>query len=259
VAQVFIDLGDTNTPRYHHAATLLQNGQVLITGGETDPTPSGAYNNAELFNPTTWTFSPLSGNMTSGREGHAATLLNDGTVLITGGDLAPSGSLNTAEIFNPTSSTFTPASAAMTSPRIFHDSVLLNGGQVLLSGGENDSNGASAALSSAELYNPTTQTFTATPGNMISVREHQTATLLNDGTVLEDGGTDGTNVFNTAEIYTTSQLTGLISIAIFARVAIDSPWKPTALSRDWDIQRRQHASPIIRVVEFLLFGSLRGH
>jgi hypothetical protein len=214
IAQVFIDLGDTNTPRFHHTATLLQNAQVLIAGGETDPTPSGAYNTVEIFNPQTWTFLPLSVAMISAREGHAATLLNDGTVLITGGDLPPTGSLDTAEIYNPTPNTFTAVSAAMTSPRIFHDSVLLNGGEVLLSGGENDSGSTSVALNTAELYNPTTQTFTATTGNMTSVREHQTATLLNDGTVLEDGGTDGTNVFNTAEIYTASQLTGLASIAV---------------------------------------------
>ena len=213
-AQVFIDLGNTNTPRFHNTATLLQNGQVLITGGETDATPSGAYNTSEIFNPATWTFTPVSANMISAREGHAATLLNDGTILITGGDLPPTGSLNTAEIYNPTSNAFTAISSSMTSPRIFHDAMLLNGGQVLLSGGENDSNGASTALNTAELYNPATQTFTATPGNMASIREHQTATLLNDGTVLEDGGTDGTNVFNTAEIYTTSALTGLTSIAI---------------------------------------------
>jgi len=74
------------------------------------------------------------------------------------------------------------------------------------SGGETDSGGNSTALNSAEVYDPTSLTFTAVPGNMTSVREHQTATLLNDGTVLEDGGTDGPNVFNTAEIYTTSKL-----------------------------------------------------
>ena len=213
-AQVFIDLGNTNTPRFHHAATLLQNGQVLITGGETDPTPSSAYNSAEIFNPTTWTFSPLSASMISGREGHAATLLNDGTVLITGGDLPGAGSLNTAEVFNPTTGTFTAISSVMTSARIYHDAILLNGGKVLLSGGEADSGGSSTALNTAELYDPIAQQFTAIAGNMTSVREHQTATLLNDGTVLEDGGTDGTNAFNTAEVYTTSKLTGLTSIAI---------------------------------------------
>ena len=86
IAQVFIDLGDTNTPRFHHAATLLQNGQVLITGGETDPIPSGAYNTAEIFNPATWTFLAAISEHDLAREGHASTLLNDGTVLITGGD-----------------------------------------------------------------------------------------------------------------------------------------------------------------------------
>ena len=213
IARVFIDLGNTNTPRYHHSATLLQNGQVLIAGGETDPTPSAAYNSAEIFNPQTWIFSPLS-NMVSPREGHAATLLNDGTVLITGGDNPPSGSLNTAEIYTPATDTFTAVSTAMTSARIFHDAVLLNGGQVLLTGGEDDSSGSTAVLSTAELYNPTNQTFTATPGNMTTAREYQTATLLNDGTVLEDGGTNGSNALSTAEIYTTSQLSGLTSIAI---------------------------------------------
>ncbi len=187
---------------------------MLIAGGETDPTPSGAYNNAELFNPTTWTFSPLSASMMSGREGHAATLLNDGTVLITGGDLPGAGSLNTAERYSPTSNTFTAISSVMTSARIYHDALLLNGGKVLLSGGASDSGGSSVALNTAELYDPIAQQFTAVAGNMISVREHQTATLLNDGTVLEDGGTDGISIFNTAETYTTSKLTGLTSIAI---------------------------------------------
>jgi hypothetical protein len=214
IAQVFIDLGNTNAPRFHHTATLLQNGQVLIAGGETDPTPSGAYSTAEIFNPATWTFTALSVNMTTAREGHAATLLNNGQVLITGGDLPGSGSLNTAEIYNPTSNTFTAVSSAMTNPRIYHDALLLNGGKVLLSGGENDSSGNAISLNTAELYDPTSQTFTAVAGNMTSIREYQTATLLSDGTVLEDGGTDGTDIFNTAEIYTTSKLTGLTSIAI---------------------------------------------
>ncbi len=222
IAQVFIDLGDTNTPRYEHSATLLQNGQVLIAGGETDPTPTGAYNSAEVFNLATWTFTPLSVTMTTAREGHAATLLNNGQVLITGGDLPGTGSLNTGEIYDPTANTFTALSATMTTPRIYHDSVLLNGGQVLLSGGEHDAGGNSTGLNTAEVYNPTALTFTAVPGNMTSVREHQIATLLNDGTVLEDGGTDGTNIFNTAEIYTTSKLTGLASIAV-------SPASPSVL------------------------------
>jgi trimeric autotransporter adhesin len=213
-AQVFIDLGNTNSPRFHHTTTLLQNGQVLIAGGETDPTPTGAYNTAEIFNPTTWTFTALTVNMTVAREGHVATLLNNGQVLITGGDLPGTGSLNTAETYNPAANTFKAVSSTMTTPRIYHEAVLLNGGTVLLSGGENDSGGNSTALNTAEIYDPSALTFTAVAGNMTSPREHQTATLLNDGTVLEDGGADGTNIFNTAEIYTVSKLTGLSSIAI---------------------------------------------
>ena len=212
--QTFIDLGDTNAPRYKHTATMLQNGQALIAGGETDPTPSGAFNTAELYNPATQVFTPVLVPMTAAREGQAAALLNSGQVLITGGDNPPAGSLNSAEIFDPTANTFTAVTSTMTVPRISHLATLLNGGKVLITGGATDSNGTSTALNSAEVYDPTSQTFTATPNNMTSVREYQTASLLNDGTILVAGGTDGTNIFNTAELYMPSQLSGLASIAV---------------------------------------------
>ncbi len=212
--QTFIDLGDTNAPRYKHAATMLQNGQVLIAGGETDPTPSGAFNTAELYDPVTQFFTSVPVPMTTAREGQAAALLNSGQVLITGGDNPPAGSLNSAEIYDPTANTFTAVTSTMTVPRISHLATLLNGGKVLITGGATDSNGASTALNSAEVYDPTSQTFTATANTMTSAREYQTASLLSDGTVLVAGGTDGTNIFNTAELYMPSQLSGLASIAV---------------------------------------------
>ncbi len=211
--QTFIDLGDTNAPRYEHTATMLQNGQVLIAGGETDPIPSAAFNTAEIFDLPSQTFTLVPVPMTAMREGHAAALLNSGQVLITGGDIPGTGSLNTAEIYDPPSNTFTAVASTMTVPRISHAMTALNGGKVLIAGGATDSGGSSAALNTAEVYDPTSQTFTVV-SNMTSVREHQTASLLNDGTVLEAGGTDGTNIFNTSELYMPSQLSGLASIAV---------------------------------------------
>ena len=211
--QSFTSLGSTNAPRYRHSATLLQNGQVLIAGGETDLTPSGAYNSAELFDPATRKFTALVSAMTSRREGHAATLLNSGQVLITGGDLPGTGSLNSAELYNPSTGQFAALSITLTTPRAGHSALLLNGGVVLISGGATDSGGTGAALNTAEIYDPTVPSFQAT-GRMTSARENQTAALLDDGTVLETGGTDGQNNLGSGELYVTSLLTGLSSITI---------------------------------------------
>ncbi len=212
-AQTFIDLGDTHAQRYQHTATVLQNGQVLIAGGDADPVPSAAWNTAEIFDLPSQTFIPVPVPMTTQREGHAAILLNNGQVLITGGDNPPTGSQNSAEIYDPLSNTFTAVTATMTSPRVSQIMTVLNGGKVLIMGGAADSGGGSTALSLAELYDPVNAMFTPV-GNMTSIREHQTASLLNDGTVLETGGTDGSNIFNTADLYMPSQLNGLASIAI---------------------------------------------
>lgn len=75
---------------------------------------------------------------------------------------------------------------AMTTPRADHSAVLLQDGRVLLAGGTSNAN-VGGVLSSAEIYDPNTQTFTAT-GSMTSPRQGATATLLNDGRVLLAGG-----------------------------------------------------------------------
>ena len=63
--------------------TLLPNGQVLIAGGDTGD-GDGPSSSAELFDPATGTLAGTGGLTTPG-EGHVATLLADGTVMLAGG------------------------------------------------------------------------------------------------------------------------------------------------------------------------------
>ncbi|MBC7717564.1 MAG: protein LivK, partial [Pseudorhodobacter sp.] len=72
-----------------HTATLLPGDKVLVTGGFT------ALSSAEIYDAATNTWAPT-GLMTAGRHAHAATLLNNGKVLISAGSgSAPAG----AELF----------------------------------------------------------------------------------------------------------------------------------------------------------------
>jgi hypothetical protein len=79
-------------PRDNHSATLLQDGTVLIAGGESVACNqpgcmfSGTEASAEVFDPSTGGFTPTA-NMSARRAGHSATALNDGTVLVAGGYL----------------------------------------------------------------------------------------------------------------------------------------------------------------------------
>jgi hypothetical protein len=74
---------------------------------------------------------------------------------------------------------------------------LLADGRVLIAGGERiDPPDVFTILSSAEIYDPRTGTFTAT-GNMTRARSNHTATLLPNGKVLIAGGTSD----NSAELY----------------------------------------------------------
>jgi len=88
------------------------------------------------------------------REGHAATLLPDGTVLITGGrtnDAQNATSL--AELYSPSSGTFS-GQINMTVSRAYQRATRLRDGRVLITGGINPGYQTSQTLASAELYIP---------------------------------------------------------------------------------------------------------
>lgn len=109
----------------------------------------------------------------------------------------------------------------MSFPRWDATATLLSDGRVLIAGGFTDGSisGTVLSLSAAEIYDPTTGTFALT-GRLSNPRAEDTATLLQNGTVLIAGGVNDVplqpqETFASAELYdpetgtfTTSAQTG---------------------------------------------------
>jgi hypothetical protein len=177
----FTATGEMMSPRANHTASFLTNGsnKTIIAGG----TNGGqVLSSAEAYNLATGKFEPT-GSMTSLRYGHTATVVNPVQVLITGGILGgevenhrtASADLWASEFFHPAGS--------MSSPRADHTATLFSNGKVLIAGGTSNTE----ALSSAELWDPTTGKFAPT-GSMKEARYSYTATLLGNDKVLVAGG-----------------------------------------------------------------------
>src|SRR5438270_562738 len=92
--------------------------------------------------------------MSAARNGASAAVLQDGRILISGGD-AGSGELASADFFN-TDGTISPA-PAMHIARSRHSSVVLQNGQVLVVGGTTSGGGATNA---AEIFDPAANSWT---------------------------------------------------------------------------------------------------
>ncbi len=78
-------IGSMTEARAGYTATLLLDGTVLVAGGHrNDSDGTTLLSSAELYDPTTGSWK-LTAGMLAVREGHTATLLPNGTVLVTGG------------------------------------------------------------------------------------------------------------------------------------------------------------------------------
>jgi hypothetical protein len=122
------------------------------------------------------------GNMTTGRSGHTATLLNDGRVLVAGGFGSGFDALASAELYDPATGTFT-ATGDMTAARAGHRAVLLPDGRVLIAGGQTTILGLfnDTVPVGADVYDPSTGAFTHIANLDLHVT---TVTLLPNGQVL---------------------------------------------------------------------------
>src|SRR3989454_12344368 len=170
-------------------AALLQDQRVFIAGGQNGSVVSST---VEIFDPNAGTFS-YAGALASPRTQHAMALLADGRVLIIGGSNG-SVPLASTDIFDPVAGTVAPGpSLAVT--RFGHSATALLNGQVLVAGGNNivtnpDGSTTTVDLASAEIFDPSTGTFSAAASALATPRQGHLAFLLpHNNNVLIVGGT----------------------------------------------------------------------
>ena len=186
--------GNMTNARYYHTASILSNGKVLVTGGNSI---GGLLSSAELYDSSTgiWT---TTGDMVKARYFHTASVLSNGKILVTGGadnSGALNNALNSAEMYDPSTSIWT-TTGNMTNARYYHTASILSNGKVLVTDGIN-----SNILNSAELYDPSTSTWTLT-SSMANARYWHTASVLSNGKVLVSGGWNGnSDALNSGELY----------------------------------------------------------
>ncbi len=202
--------------RGYHTATLLPDGRVLVAGGRSNNSSTGgALASAELYDPVTGSWS-ATGNMLAAHMFHAATLMPDGGVLVTGAGYRGYGLADGAgaELYDPSTGSWA-ATGPMIDAGAYQVATVLKDGRVLVVGGaEVVQLGCCAATgeapAAAQLYDPTTGSWTDT-GAPTDARTYHTSTLLPDGQVLVTGGDraagGGTSTFSTgggsrsAELY----------------------------------------------------------
>ena len=201
-------LGDWKTQaamsagRSNHGASLLENGQVLVVGGTNAALQAIA--SAELYDPETARWETTESLSVARRSGFTTTRLSSGKVLVTGGFIgngdSSDGGTASVEVYDPATGKWTTLSA-MSEARVYHQAILLADGRVLVCGGQQWDGYEQMGTSSAELYDPATDSWSVVNSMNMSRYSH-TATLLGDGRVLVAGGSfmPGMNL-EQAELY----------------------------------------------------------
>ena len=93
--------------------------------------------------------------MAISRMDHTMTVLRDGRVLVVGGALT-----RKTEIYDPSTGTWSEA-ADLLEPRVGQTATLLDDGRVLVAGGATGSGSQPFPTTSAEVYDPADDTWTA--------------------------------------------------------------------------------------------------
>lgn len=184
--------------RRMHSSIRLHDGRVLVVGGTNwapgSPRAAVQQEQAELYDPGRDRWS-LAGAGLPPLVGEAATLMPDGTVLVTGGTTDTALATTGAELFDAATNQWHATTWPMATSRYGHTATLLPGGKVLLVGGytaqEQPVSGGviypvNELLTTSEMFDLRGNTGVRVGYSTIPRFEH-TATLLRNGTVLVVG------------------------------------------------------------------------
>ncbi|HET7152830.1 MAG TPA: kelch repeat-containing protein, partial [Candidatus Kapabacteria bacterium] len=172
--------------RARETATVLPNGKVVVIGGEYagDSYSGTPTNSVEIFDPPTETWSSA-GTIIDARQNHTATLLEDGTILLTGG-YSGYGFLNSCEIYDPVSQT-SHLVAPLIEERYDHQAILLSTGEALVAGGRIGGTDG-IFLNECEIYNPVNNTWRQVDSMSQPRQSGFILTQFSDNTILAAGG-----------------------------------------------------------------------
>ncbi len=212
----FVATGIAASSRAGASAAALSATQVMLAGGFSGSAAiknfslnleGNVLSGAEIFDEATGAFSPA-GKMAAARMGFTATPLSNsnGKILVVGGQDNLGTVLDTAELYDPAARKFIAVNNTMSDRRMFHTATLLLSGKVLVAGGATNLSGDTT--SSADIYDPASNSFTPATFPMDHQRAAHTATLFTSGPlagkVLITGGVGGSSFFfkdSSAEIY----------------------------------------------------------
>ncbi|MCU0655626.1 MAG: IPT/TIG domain-containing protein, partial [Polyangiaceae bacterium] len=170
----FLPLNDLNVGRAYTRTALLPDGRVLIASANTA--------DLEIFDPETGGFTLVP---------HAIPhvfgvliRLRDGRVLLAGGD----GGNTAAEIFDPETGTLTSTGPLNQGRSKLTAHTLPDGRVIFIGGASSSAGGITNPMTTIELYDPATGTFSVAPYQMATPRTWHASALLRDGRVLAMGG-----------------------------------------------------------------------
>jgi hypothetical protein len=168
-----------HVPRTMHTIATLSDGRVIAVGGWHGAIP---VEEIELFDPARMRWE-IAGRLLSARRLPSVTVLDDGRVLIAGGQGVERTDLRAVELFDPRTGRSRSA-APMRDARTHHSATLLDDGRVMIAGGI----GAGYVTTArAEIYDPAANSWSPA-GELATSRHLHTATLLDDGRVMIAGG-----------------------------------------------------------------------
>lgn len=177
--------GNLNGIAFPITVTPLLNDRVLVAGlSSYDPWGFGFSSLAEIYEPTTNTWSRTGDLDTGGLDPYKATLLADGQVLVSG--------INGAELYDATTGTWSLTSQLIV-PRHEHTATLLRNGQTLIAGGIDNGLVSPPSITSVRVFKKNRPIATIVAGTKVNklslvvsgVDFDPSAELLANGEALE--------------------------------------------------------------------------